>query len=94
MNKLEAAAVQMFALRVISHQLDTIYEYLLSLVNIQKLQERRLKLKLTMAYKTAHCLCYFLINSIVLHESHSAKLKHITLLSIHRQRIRCESSLI
>ena len=70
-NKLEA--VQRFALRIISHQWDATYEDLLSIVHIQKLEERRLKLKLTQVY-IAHGLCYFPDNIFVLHKSHSVRL--------------------
>ena len=48
-NKLEA--VQRFALRVIFHQWDSTYKDLLNIVKIQKVQERRLNLKLTLVYK-------------------------------------------
>ena len=78
-NRLEA--VQRFALRIISHQWDATYEDLLSIVQCQKLEERRLKLKLTQVYKIAHGLCYFPDNIFVLHESHSVRLaKHHTML--------------
>ena len=81
-NKLED--VQRFALRVISHQWDSTYEDLLSIVKIPKLQERRLKLKLTLVYKIAHGLCYFPAGVFVLHRSHSARLaKHHTMLCPH-----------
>ena len=81
-NKLEG--VQKFALRVISHQWDSTYEDLLSIVKIPKLQERRLKLKLTLVYKIAHGLCYFPAGVFMLHQSHSARLaKHHTMLCPH-----------
>ena len=53
-NKLEA--VQRFTLRVVSHQWDSTYEDLLNIVKIQKLQERRLKLKLSQVYNIMHGL--------------------------------------
>ena len=71
MNKL--GGVQKSALRVISHQWDSIYEDLLNIVKIQKLQERRLKLKLTLVYKIVHGLCYFPGGVFVLHRSHAAR---------------------
>ena len=71
-NKLEA--VQRFALRIISHQWDASYEDLLSIVQCLKLEERRLKLKLTQVYKIAHGRCYFPDNIFVLHESHLIRL--------------------
>ena len=81
-NKLEA--VQRFALRIVSHQWDATYGDLLNIIHIQKLEERRLKLKLIQVYKIAHGLCYFPDNTFVLHGSYSERLaKPCTLLCPH-----------
>ena len=68
-NKL--AAVQRSAVTMKSHQCDATYEDLLSINCTEKLEERRLKLKLTQVYKIAHGLHCFPENIFVLHESHS-----------------------
>ena len=72
MNKPEA--VLRFSFEMISHLWGATYQDLLNIFHIEKLQERRLTLKLTQVYKIAHGLCYLADNVYVLHESCSAKL--------------------
>ena len=72
MDKLEA--VQKFALKLVSHRWDASYEELLRLVNVPKLSERRLHLKLAQVYKIIHGLCYFPEDIFEMHTSHSDRL--------------------
>ena len=77
-------AVQRFALRIISHKWDSTYEDLLNIAKIQKLQGRRLKLKLIQVYEIVHGFCYFPANIFLLHQSHSVRqAKHHTMLCPH-----------
>ena len=72
MDKLEA--VQKFALKLVSHRWDAGYEELLGLVNVPRLSERRLHLKLAQVYKIIHGLCYFPKGIFEMHTSHSDRL--------------------
>ena len=70
--KLES--VQKFALKLVSHQWDSSYDELLSLVDVPKLSERRLNLKLAQVFKIVHGLCYFPDNIFRMQPSYSNRL--------------------
>ena len=71
-HKLES--VQKFALKLVSHQWDSSYDELLSLVDVPKLSERRLNLKLAQVFKIVHGLCYFPDNIFRMQPSYSNRL--------------------
>ena len=71
-NRLES--VQKFALKLISHRWESGYEELISLVNIPKLSNRRLHLKLAQVYKVVHQLCDFPEDVIQSQIAHSTRL--------------------
>ena len=52
-------AVQRFALKMVTHRWDLGYNDLLKIVDIPKLEKRRLYLKLIQVFKIVHGLCYF-----------------------------------
>ncbi len=57
-----------------SHQWELTYTELLNTVNVPRLQERRLHLKLAQVYKIVHGLCYFPADIFQLHPSYSDRL--------------------
>ena len=70
----ELESVQKFALKLVTHQWDSSYDDLLSLVNVPKLSVRRLNLKLAQVFKIVHGLCYFPDNIFRMQPSHSSRL--------------------
>ena len=70
--KLES--VQKFVLKLVSHQWDSSYDEFLSLVDVPKLSERRLNLKLAQVFKIVHGLCYFPDNIFRMQPSYSNRL--------------------
>ena len=73
-NRLES--VQKFALKLISHRWESGCEELISLVNIPKLSNRRLHLKLAQVYKVVHQLCDFpedVLQSQIAHSNRLAR---------------------
>ena len=67
-------SVQKFALKLVTHQWDSSYDELLSLVNVPKLSVRRQNLKLAQVFKIVHGLCYFPENIFRMQPSHSSRL--------------------
>ena len=73
--KLES--VQKFALKLVTHQWDSSYDELLSLVNVPKLSVRRQNFKLAQVFKIVHGFCYFPDNIFRMQPSHSSRLSRI-----------------